>query len=182
MSETAKYRHLTRKYCYRADGEPGCGVDLASQGDPVVPWAIQLDLPPQQFAKYCGGEPPKGPIQLRGSARHLPFDSNSMDFVYSSHLLEDFPTADRPYLLYEWTRVLKPGGTLIVLVPERDLWKKALERGQPPNCAHIPNSEPAMGDLTRYAYALKLPLKRIEERLTAIDDNDYSLLGVFQKV
>ncbi len=43
-SETAKYRHLTAEYCFQND-MPAVGVDIASQGDPVVPWAIQLDLP-----------------------------------------------------------------------------------------------------------------------------------------
>jgi SAM-dependent methyltransferase len=48
--------------------------------------------------------------------RYLPFRSNSVDFVFSCHSLEHFNT---PYsILNEWTRVLKSGGRLIIIVPD----------------------------------------------------------------
>lgn len=122
-SETAKYRALTTPHCYLPDGKPGCGVDIASQGDSVVPWAMGFDLPSNEFNYYCGGAPAKGFIQLRGHAHSLPFDGGSLDFVYSSHLLEDY--LDWMPILKEWVRVLKTGGKLIVLVPD----KKPVECG-----------------------------------------------------
>lgn len=178
MSETSKYRSLTQKYCYRADGNPGCGVDLASQGDPVVPWAFGLDLPRDEFDRYCGGEPAKGPIQLRGTAEKLPFDSESLDFVYASHLLEDYTRDNWQRLFQEWSRVLKSGGYMIILVPERKLWARALSRGQCPNCAHA-GPEPMVGDIAKCAFIVGLTL--IEEKLTELFENDYSILGVLQK-
>ena len=52
----------------------------------------------------------------------LPFPDDSQDAVYSSHCLEhilDYKTA-----LYEWFRVLKVGGFLIIAVPHQYLFEK----------------------------------------------------------
>lgn len=185
LSETAKYRHLTRPFCFiRQDGldgdkvpvDPGCGIDIASQGDPVVPWAMQLDLPLDEFNVYCSNHPAKGPIQLRGHADKLPFDSESLDFVYSSHLLEDY--LDWTPVLAEWVRVLKVGGCLIVLIPEKTLWAEAIAAGQTPNCAH--KHEGLVGELTSYAQAFGMEV--LEDRLTNVFPGDYTILGVFRKL
>ena len=47
---------------------------------------------------------------------------NSFDFVYSSHTLEHM--VDPAIALKNWWRVLKPGGTLILYIPHRDLYEK----------------------------------------------------------
>ena len=176
MSETEKYLSLTQRYCYRDDGKPGTVLDVASQGSPVVPWAWQLDLPPQEFAHYASGNPPAGPIQLRGNALKLPVDDNSLDALYSSHLLEDF--ADWEPALREWVRVIKPGGKLIIVFPDKDLWNVAVYKGQPPNCAH--KHEGSVGELSTYAERLGLSV--IDDRLTDLFPGDYSILFVAQKI
>lgn len=175
MSETSKYRSLTTKYCFTSDGKPGCVVDIASQGDPVVPWAWSLDLPPEKFAWYANGQPPAGPIQLRGDAAHLPIDNCSLDCLYSSHLLEDFEHWEP--VLREWVRVLKPGGKLVILVPDRGLWAAALAKGQPPNCEH--RHEAQVGELSTYAKLIGVHV--IEDRLTNLFDGDYTILFVAVK-
>lgn len=181
MSETSRYRHLTRPHCYRPDGEPGVGLDIASQGDPVVPWAWQLDLPAAKFEHYSGGQKRKG-IQLSGSgAASLSFiDSNTLDFVYSSHFIEDLPRTDWPALFRDWVRCLKPGGKLIILVPERERWQAAIRRGQMPNCSHF-GPEPLVGDVTKTAMAAG-GLKVLEERLTNLTPEDYTILFVGEKL
>ena len=128
-SETAKYRHLTKKYCAgsRAWTSPARGTRLSR-------WAISFDLPVEEFNVYCSNTPPKGVIHLRGHADSLPFETGTLDFVYSSHLLEDYLNWDP--VLYEWARVIKPGGHLIILVPDKDRWAAALAKGQSPElCA-----------------------------------------------
>ena len=171
-SETSKYRHLTWKYCMLDNGYPGVGVDIASQGDSVVPWAMGFDLPVDEFNFYCSNQPAKGPIQLRGHADKLPFETESLDFFYSSHLLEDY--LDWTPVLQEWTRVLRPNGYMIILVPDKELWAKAIANGQNPNCSH--KHESHAGELTTYAEALRL--KVIEDRLTNQFEGDYSVLFV----
>jgi ubiquinone/menaquinone biosynthesis C-methylase UbiE len=54
---------------------------------------------------------------LLGDARALPFDSGSFDFVYSIGLLEHFEQPS--VLLSEQYRVLKPGGVVLVQVPQK---------------------------------------------------------------
>jgi len=176
VSETSRYRHLTAKYCFTEDGNPGCGVDVASQGDRVVPWAMSFDLPVEEFAFYCSNHPAKGPIHLRGHADSLPFDSESLDFVYSSHLLEDYLDWEPP--VREWARVVRKGGHVIILIPDKELWGKAITNGQPPNCAH--KHEGSVGELT--ALGQKLGLEVVEDRLTEQYVGDYSILGVFKKL
>lgn len=175
MSETAKYRHLTAKWCYTDGGVPGVGVDIASQGDRVVPWAISFDLPVDEFNKYCSNHPPFGTIHLRGHATRLPFENNSLDFVYSSHLLEDYE--DWEPVMREWNRVLKPQGYMIVIVPDKERWAKAIEVGQTPNCSH--RHEATLGELSDHA--TRLGMEVMEEFHTDEFPGDYSILGIFRK-
>jgi len=145
-SETAKFRHLTTRYC------AGSGVDIGSGGDPVVPWAIQVELPIQTRQHYNQGDSHShfshhAPVQLEGDGRVLEwFRSMTLDFCYASHLLEDFHVEAWPDILLEWMRVVKPGGYLVILIPDKVKWAEALAAGQPPNDAHKHEGTP--GELT----------------------------------
>jgi predicted SAM-dependent methyltransferase len=58
--------------------------------------------------------------QLRGDCKSLPFIcDNALDYIYSSHLLEDFSYGDLIPLINEWRRCLKPGGLLIINCPDQ---------------------------------------------------------------
>ena len=50
-------------------------------------------------------------------ARSLQYEAQSVDEIYSSHLLEHFGKRDIPVVLDEWFRVLKAGGTLKMDLP-----------------------------------------------------------------
>lgn len=53
------------------------------------------------------------------SVDHLPvFADNSVDVIYTCHVLEHFNRMRVPQVLSEWYRVLKPGGVLRVSVPD----------------------------------------------------------------
>lgn len=171
MSETARYRHLVEKYC------TGCGLDVGSGGDPVVPWAWQLDLKIQEFARYHGEEKLAGPIQIAGDAANLPVQSGSLDFVFASHLLEDF--SGWIPVLTEWVRVLKPGGKLIILVPDHERFLAAVAGGQPDNPNHRHECD-GPGELS--SYADRLGLKVIEDRFTDLFPGDYSVLFVASRL
>ena len=58
------------------------------------------------------------PADVVADVRAMPFDDGYADAVYTSHLLEHFAESETVSVLQEWRRVLKPGGTLIVLTPD----------------------------------------------------------------
>lgn len=165
QSETSKFRHITAPYC------TANGVDIGSGGDPVVPHAISVDLP-DPYTRVGDA-----PIQWRGNGLDLPFKDGTLGWVHSSHLIEDF--ADWWPALTEWTRVLQPGGHLVILLPDRERWAAALARGQPPNLAH--KHEGSVGELTTYCE--KLGLVPIMDGYAAPDDpNEYTLIFIARKI
>jgi ubiquinone/menaquinone biosynthesis C-methylase UbiE len=79
----------------------GCGKN-------IIPGFINLDLfPINDEVTKC-------------DARILPFDSNSVDMVYSCHILEHFPRKDIVNILKEWNRVMKKGSVIYISVPDFD--------------------------------------------------------------
>ena len=50
-------------------------------------------------------------------SERLPFDDESFDLVYASHVLEHMPWYDNVKILKEWARVLRRGGTMEIWVP-----------------------------------------------------------------
>ena len=58
-----------------------------------------------------------------------------LDFVYSSHLLEDYP--DTEGVLREWLRVLKPLGNSLFCPDEQVYRKHCKATGQPYNAYHV---------------------------------------------
>lgn len=172
-SEAHKYLELTQHYL------TGLTLDLGSGGWPVVPHAIQVELPKDQFDAYTGGRIPAYPIQIHGDIFNLPFKNDAVDSIHSSHLIEDFPRDQWLVLFREWGRVLKPGGHMVVLVPEHERWQYCVQvLGQTPNCSHF-GREPSVGDMTHYA--TQVGFEVITERLTDLFPNDYTIMGIFKK-
>lgn len=108
----------------------GNGLDIGFGGDPIVPSAICMDQP-QAYAAYRNH-----PQHLHGDARDLHwFSDNALDYIYSSHVLEDF--VDTTDVLKEWLRVLRPGGLLVLFLPDEQLYRAdCVKGGRPPNPHH----------------------------------------------
>lgn len=87
----------------------GKGIDIGCGDDPITPDCRHWDRA-QGDASLLAGIP-----------------SASFDWVYSSHCLEDLPDPGRA--LARWWEVLRPGGALLVVVPDEDLY----EQGQWPS-------------------------------------------------
>jgi SAM-dependent methyltransferase len=171
-SEPAKWRHLVAPYV------KGNVVELASGGDPVVPNCIQIELTEASYAKYNGGQPLRGPVQWRDDKAifNLPFRDGTVGTIIASHLLEDF--LDWEPLLREWVRVLRPGGRLVVCLPDKRRWNAAVAAGQTPNCAH--KHEAYVGELSEYASRLGLSV--VCDKLTECPPGDYNILFVGEKL
>jgi SAM-dependent methyltransferase len=176
-SETSRHRERVLPYCQ------GCGVDLGSGGDPICPEALSIDLPREDAERYTATDFGLGAIQWRGNAKRLHwFADGVLDYVYSSHLLEDFP--DWREVLLEWGRVLKPGGYLVVSVPEVAAWAASVQAGQPMNHNHA--NEFAQGEIAAYLRGLGWEI--VEDgwanppgTVTISGMPDYSLLTVARK-
>jgi len=125
ISETSKCRSSLAKFCQ------GDGIDIGYGGDPIVPYAICMDMP-ERYASY------ETHIQhLHGDARNLCwFKDNSLNWIYSSHVLEDF--TDTRAVLDEWLRVVKPGGLVVLYLPDEQTYRSYCRaQGNPPNPHHI---------------------------------------------
>jgi SAM-dependent methyltransferase len=123
-SETSKCRARLAGYCR------GYGLDIGPGGDPITSHAIRVDLesPYSSVGRH--------PVQLGGDASDLVwFRDKAFDFVYSSHVLEDF--IDTGGVLREWLRVIKEGGSLVLYCPDEQRFRAHCQKtGQPYNPAH----------------------------------------------
>ncbi len=94
--------------------KPGSiGVEIGAWKSPVPGISpIYVD----RYAEF-GGEPCRA--DYHGDATALPFHDHSLDYVVTSHVLEH--VANPIAALTEWCRVLRPGGIIYLLVPDRRL-------------------------------------------------------------
>lgn len=99
-------RHLAGRKRAAALAVPGAKIQLGSGGNPKAGW-INVDL-------FAGGADVA--LDLR---EELPFPSNVASLVYSEHLFEhlEYPD-DAKRFIGEVYRVLQPGGTFCIVVPD----------------------------------------------------------------
>lgn len=83
----------------------GAVLDIGAGGDLVCPWASEFD-------------------QQHGDANNIAsyFELESFDTVHSSHSLEHM--LDPVHALKQWWSLVKPGGFLIVVVPDEYLYEQ----------------------------------------------------------
>ena len=113
VSETSVARSVLAPYC------EGVGLDIGYVGDPIVPSAITMDMP-TPYTSVGGNRQ-----ILRGDCRDLSFICDgALDYIYSSHLLEDFTYYEFWKILIGWRRVLRVGGRIITNCPDQQRFLK----------------------------------------------------------
>ena len=109
MSETSAARSVLAPYCV------GLGLDLGFGGSAISPTAITFDMP-QMYCPSLEGHRQ----HLRGDATNMPFICDeAFDYIYSSHLIEDFYYDELIGIISEWRRILAPGGVLVLNAPDQ---------------------------------------------------------------
>ena len=166
QSETSKHRDKLAPFCL------GYGIDVGFGGDPIIESAVRMDF---ETPYACTGA---ASVQLGGDCRNLKwFRDDVLDYVYSSHVLEDFSEREAADILREWTRVLKNGGRLILLLPDQ---QRYLAHCREKN--EVPNSHHAIDNFS--AKHICEVARQIPE-LSVVESNDnlgdYSFYVVFQK-
>jgi SAM-dependent methyltransferase len=102
--ETGKARSRRQREGYFDWIFVGRGIDIGCGDDPVTPDCVPWDRE-QGDAQELAGVPPA-----------------SFDWVYSSHCLEHLPDPWRA--VARWWEVLRPGGRLLIVVPDEDLYEQ----------------------------------------------------------
>lgn len=127
MSETKAARPTLAKFCN------GIGLDIGFGGSAITPSAITFDMP----NRYAHTQENHKQI-LKGDCKNLNFFcNNSLDYIYSSHLLEDFTYKDLVPIIKEWRRIIKDDGLLITNCPDQQKFLAHCKKtGQPLNLAH----------------------------------------------
>ncbi len=166
-SETSKVRHWVLPYC------TGKGCDIGFGGDKVKKVDCDgIDFP-QPYA-YAGKD--KVDIACDVINGDIPVADNTYDYVYTSHLIEDF--VDTTDALKKFVRILKPGGNLVLVFPDQPKYEVYCKRiNLPMNPYHI---HPDMG----YAFMKKrmeeVPGISYSELFVSNCEIDYNVVMVLQ--
>lgn len=57
-------------------------------------------------------------VDINAEGHDIPVPDSSQDYIISSHVVEHFPNPLEAFL--EWKRILKPGGIVFMIVPQRN--------------------------------------------------------------
>lgn len=96
------------------DEQPPLKVVLGAGPQPIHPCHLRFI---DSTWKLTDLHPEGGGIE-RVDAKALPWQSDTVDAIYASHLLEHFARHEIDAVLCEWARVLKPGAPIHLLVPD----------------------------------------------------------------
>ncbi len=109
------------------------------------------------------------------------FADDSMDFVFSSHLLEHLE--DPEGALDEWMRVIKPGGHLVLYLPHEKFYPLVGQYGANPDHKHnlSPTTVFKWMRKLKYHWDLIVEEERDHDRGPGVAGNEYSFFQVYRK-
>ncbi|MFX0084288.1 MAG: methyltransferase domain-containing protein [Candidatus Hodarchaeota archaeon] len=148
------------------------GLDIGSDGAPLFIESVSID-------RTCGNK--SHLVQLRGDARDLYwFKDAVMDYVFSSHCLEDFIPEEKHLVMKEWIRVIKQNGYFILYLPDEQKYKKKCEEtGQSYNKAH---KDKLFGISTVRNIVSKYFKNQLMEIYAKENCGPYSFLLIYRKI
>ena len=116
MQETSKSlirRSYDKRYATR--WLVGDGIDIGSGDDPLAGYVPLFPL----MRAVRSWDMPDGDAMLMEGVK-----DDYYDFVHSSHCLEHL--VDPAEALRNWVRICKPGGHLLLMVPDEDLYEQGI--------------------------------------------------------
>lgn len=149
----------------------GRGVDLGAGTFKILPHAMSVDNGHHE----AFGHHIKPDVRVDDAEDLSIFGSQSMDFVYSSHLLEHI--VDPKKALKEWWRILRVKGHLVLYLPHDELYPKCGENGANPDHKHNLNESKVLGWMKEVASGFDLLECQRRDQ-----DDEYSFLMVFKKL
>jgi predicted SAM-dependent methyltransferase len=124
-SETSKVRSMVLQYCI------GHGCDIGFGGDKIKNDCIGIDF----STPYANTGKDIVDIPCDVINEQIPIQKDTFDYVYSSHLIEDFENTKEG--LEKFIKILKNEGLLILIFPDQKKYEKHCKRtGQPLNTYH----------------------------------------------
>ena len=165
-NESAKIKWEIVQYTRGKGLDIGCGIEK------LYPHWLGVD---NKKDEVLFGHPIRPDVVVETAEKLEFFATQSMDFCFSSHLLEHIEPQNVSACLKEWMRLIKPKGYLVLYLPDEDQYPKVGEKDANPdhkwnvNYERVINYMRAAGgwDLIDFQ-------KRSEER-------EYSLYFVFRK-
>ena len=170
-SATAPYVAESKKICWiAAPYLRGRGVDLGAGTFKVLPHAMSVDNGHHEaFGMHINPD-----VRIEDAQDLSIFGSQSMDFVYSSHLLEHIENPQKA--LKEWWRILRVKGYLVLYLPHDELYPKVGEPGANPDHKHNLNEKLVEG------WMQELGGWDLVECQKRAQDDEYSFFMVFRKL
>ncbi len=145
------------------------GLDIGCGGWKIT-GSVGIDIRPG--AADIVDDATKGIETIFKKARKKTLIRRGLDYIFSSHLLEDFDIQEQMMLLKDWISHLKVGGHLILYVPEK---------GQYKGCNQAHKHEFEKGELKAIFEKLGLELTdRFVESEAGV--NGYSILIAGKKI
>lgn len=147
----------------------GNGLDIGFGGEAISQTAITLDKPDCVHKGNLAGD----------AGNLLWFRDGTLDYVFSSHCLED--AEDTCAWLREWWRVLRPGGHLVLFLPDQPTYAAHCRAaGVEPNGAHK-HADFSLEYMKRCMDKIGIGRSAIVHSLWPVPGNAYSFELVLRK-
>ena len=96
----------------------GIEIGASTQNSFQLKRSINVDFSDEQGGLWQDKNCEPATVNLVAFGDDLPFKSNTLDYVLTSHVIEHF--FDPVKALREWHRVIKPGGYIFIITPHKD--------------------------------------------------------------
>jgi ADP-heptose:LPS heptosyltransferase/predicted SAM-dependent methyltransferase len=150
----------------------GRGLELGSGIQKLYPHFIGVD---NKKDEALFGHPINPDIKVESAERMDLFATGSMDFIFSSHMLEHIEPERVTGALKEWMRIIKVGGYLTLYLPDEDEYPKIGENGANPDHKWNVNYDRLIQYMRGAGWWDCVEFQKRNQ------DKEYSLLIVFQK-